>query len=69
MGKLNFIKLEVVFKTCTQNAVLFAYEGEEIWCPRSNLGIRSDMAVEDMERGQEVELSVAEWWANTRGLI
>lgn len=68
-ARMTFVKVEGVFKAKTSLAILVAVDDNELWIPRSNLGIRSDMSVDDWKRGDEVTISVAEWFAQKERLI
>lgn len=69
MSRMETVKLPMVYKARTERAVLVAYEDEDFWIPRSNLGYQTDKLVDNLTQGQEFDCIVFEWWAKSRGLI
>lgn len=68
VGKIKFITIECVYKARTAAAVLITYKDEDIWLPRSGISFRSDERVDAAKRGEEMQLSIADWLAYKTGI-
>lgn len=66
----DFVYVECEYKTKTNNAVLIAQNGSEIWVPRTCLSWSSDkkLIAGDLERGDEWNMKVREWFATKNDL-
>lgn len=63
-----YVTVEGEFKTSTKDAVLIAQNDRDIWIPRKCLSWSSDNKIKDLDRGDECELYVREWFANKNDL-
>lgn len=65
MGASNYVHLDVeeIVKE-TDKALLLRIDGEEYWCPLSQIADSDDYR----EGDEDVSLSVTEWWAKKAGL-
>lgn len=63
---IEYIELSVEFVHETEKAVLVDDAGSKVWIPKSLLDGWEDNA---RERGDVVEVSVPEWFAEKEGMI
>jgi hypothetical protein len=63
----RIVDLEVVYQTQTDGAICFNEDedGEDLWVPLS----LAEMEPENPSRGDDVTITVPEWWALQEGLI
>lgn len=64
----KYVEALVEYKTRTSDAVLIAQDDEEIWVPRSVLDWQTDKIVNELERGDELNMKLREWFANKKGI-
>lgn len=63
----NYVELSVTYLHETADAVLIEDgDGREVWLPKSQL---NDFSEHAYDRGEAIEIEVAEWLAMKRGLI
>ena len=69
--KEEIVALEVSIKAVTEQAVLVAYNNEEVWLPRSTLSTVTDRKLDDRDTrtSDDMTIYVAAWCAAERGLI
>jgi hypothetical protein len=68
---MDYENFDATYIHQTEGAVLFEIEGEEIWVPKSALE-DGGKCVKDFDpdnKGDEVEVSIAQWLCKDRGLL
>ncbi len=65
MGQSSYVQVDVtVIVRETEAAFLIEVDGEQYWCPKSQVESADTYEMGD----QEVTLSITEWWAKKEGL-
>lgn len=66
-NKIEYVTFRGEFKHYTEKAVLF---DRDVWIPKVCLSDRSCNSVEadEFQRGEEIEVEVAKWFADKEGL-
>lgn len=59
--RVNYLAVTVTHKAHTDSAVLVAYNDDELWLPRSLLGLLSDNKIDNAQRGDELKLYLPDW--------
>lgn len=68
-NKESYVKATVVLRVRTANAIKIDFNDSDTeWVPRSTLSYSCDQAIDQLMRGEEFELIIAEWKASEIGL-
>lgn len=64
----SYVTVECVYKTQTKDAVLITQNNNEIWVPRSLLNYQTDKSLDNINRNDEFNMQVLQWFADKENL-